>query len=82
MARLYIDFHDAVINRMVVASDFKLNQFITWNGDNYFCVYEFGNNQQVFQVDRFTIKNGCHQYDAIDHGKQYFRDTHNFRVSV
>jgi len=75
-----IDFHSAVINRMVVGSDYKLNQFVTWNGDNLFCVYEFVRNQTVVQVDRFELENGCHQYDAIDHAKQYFVDTHNFRV--
>lgn len=78
--QIEIDFHSAVINRMVVGSDFKLNQFITWNGDNTFYVYEFVRNQTVIQVDRFTLERGCHQYDAIDHAKQYFVDTHNFRV--
>jgi hypothetical protein len=78
--QIEIDFHSAVINRMVVASDFKLNQFITWNGDNTFYVYEFVRNQTVIQVDRFTLENGCHQYDAIANAQKYFADTHNFRV--
>lgn len=76
--QIEIDFHSAVINRMVVGSDYEANQFVTWNGDNYFCVYEFVRNQTVVQVDRFTTAHGCHQYDAIDYAKQYFADIRKF----
>lgn len=81
MVEFFISFHDAVINRMVVGSDFRFNQFITWNGDNYFCVYEFAEDQKVRQVDRFTLEKGCHQYDAIDHAKQYFKDIREMRAA-
>jgi len=79
MTKLYIDFHDAAIYP-IVYSNYKYNQFITWNGDKTFFVYEFGQNQSVCQVDRFQVSEDISLQNAIDHAKTYFKDMANFRV--
>lgn len=77
MTKLYIDFHDAAIN-VIVGSNYKLNQFITWDGQKTFFVYEFGTDQQVCQVDRFNLAENCDLYDAKLHAKSYFNDLSHF----
>jgi hypothetical protein len=77
MTKLYIDFHDAAINT-IVGSNYKLNQFVTWDDEKTFFVYEFGTDQRVCQVDRFTIEIPCELYDAKLHAKSYFADLFHF----
>ena len=78
MNQFYIDFHTAVHNRMVVGSDWKHNQFITWDGDSCYWVYQFSDNQSVQQVDMFKVKT-AHSYDAMQHAKQYYVDLKHLR---
>ena len=75
--KLYIDFHDAAIN-VVVGSNYTLNQFVTWDGEKTFFVYEFGSDQRVCQVDRFNLEEACDVYDAKLHAKSYFVDLMHF----
>lgn len=71
----WIDFHSAIINRIVVGSNYKFNQFVVWDGEKTFYVFEFGEgNQQVRQVDRFNLVKSCHVVDAQYHSNSYFAD--------
>lgn len=79
MTKFYIDFHDAAVYP-IVSSNYEYNQFITWNCDKTFFVYEFGQDQSVCQVDRFQVSEEITLQSAISHAKSYFKDMANFRV--
>ena len=79
--KTYIDFHDAAVN-VIVGSNYKLDQFITWDCEKTFFVYEFSTNGKVSQVDRFGLEEPCSVYDAKLHAKSYFVDLLHFRQII
>jgi hypothetical protein len=77
----YIDFHSAIINRVVVGSSYKFNQFIAWDGEKTFYIFEFSSqSQSVCQVDRFSLAKSCHVVDAQYYSNSYFADMIKMRA--